>query len=57
MQDLNPLGAAGNATVATAAKGFAVIKDAGLQLASLLAEVARLPLDTVGESTAWQEPK
>jgi creatinine amidohydrolase len=55
MQDLNPLGAAGNATLATAAKGQAVINDAGLQLAHLLAEVARLPLATLCDTTAWQE--
>jgi creatinine amidohydrolase len=56
MQDLNPLGAAGNATHATAAKGQAVIDDAAQQLAQLLVEVARLPLSTVSDRTAWQEP-
>jgi creatinine amidohydrolase len=54
MQDLNPLGAAGNATLATAAKGQAVVDDAGLQLARLIAEVARLPLTTLCDTTAWQ---
>jgi creatinine amidohydrolase len=54
MQDLNALGAAGNATLATAAKGQAVLDDAGLQLAHLLAEVARLPLTTLCDTTAWQ---
>jgi len=56
MQDLNPLGAAGNATQASAAKGQAVIDDAAQQLARLLAEVDRLPFTTLQDSTAWQVP-
>jgi creatinine amidohydrolase len=47
MQDYNPCGAAGNASIATAEKGRAVIEAAGLQLALLLQEVARLPLTTL----------
>ncbi len=47
VQDYNPLGAAGNATLATAAKGHAVIDAAGLQLARLLQEVSSLPLSTL----------
>jgi creatinine amidohydrolase len=47
MQDYNPYGAAGNATLATAAKGHAVIKAAGLQLARMLQEVSSLPLNTL----------
>ena len=47
MQDYNPVGAAGNASIATAEKGRAVIEAAGLQLALLLQEVARLPLTTL----------
>ena len=47
MQDYNPAGAAGNAAVATAAKGHAVINAAGLQLARLLQEVSCLPLSAL----------
>lgn len=47
MQDYNPEGAAGNAAAATAEKGRALLDAAGRQLALLLQEVARLPLDTV----------
>jgi creatinine amidohydrolase len=46
MEDYNAEGAAGNAAAATAAKGQQVIDAAAQQLASLLAEVSRLPLDT-----------
>lgn len=46
-QDYNPLGAAGNAAIATAAKGRAVIDAAGLQLARLLQEISSLPLSTL----------
>lgn len=46
-QDYNPLGAAGNAALATAEKGAAVLQSAGLQLALLLQEVAELPLSTL----------
>jgi creatinine amidohydrolase len=47
MEDYNVEGAAGNAAGATAAKGQAVIDAAATQLALLLAEVSRLPLDMV----------
>jgi creatinine amidohydrolase len=47
MQDYNLQGAAGNAAAATAAKGQALLKAAGEQLARLLQEVALLPLDTL----------
>ena len=47
MQDYNPQGAAGDATLATAAKGHAVIDAAGLQLAQLLQEISSLPLSTI----------
>ena len=53
MQDLNPWGAAGNATLATATKGHAVIQDAAARLADLLQEVHRLPLDTLQPATVW----
>jgi len=47
MQDYNPHGAAGNATLATADKGRAVVEAAGRQLALLLQEVAQVPLSTL----------
>jgi creatinine amidohydrolase len=50
MQDYNPEGAAGNAAAATAAKGKALIEDAGKQLAQLLQEVSTLPLSILRDS-------
>jgi creatinine amidohydrolase len=47
MQDYNPQGAVGNAAAATSAKGAAVVKSAGEQLAKLLQELMDLPLSTV----------
>ena len=47
IQDYNPYGAAGNASLATTAKGHAVINAAGLQLARLLQEISSLPLSTL----------
>lgn len=47
MQDYNAEGAAGNAAAATPAKGEAVLRAAGTQLALLLQEISRLPLSTV----------
>jgi len=47
MQDYNPQGAAGNASAASAAKGEALVKSAGEQLALLLKELVALPLSTV----------
>ena len=47
MQDYNAEGAAGNAAAATADKGREVVNAAALQLALLLAEVARLPLSVL----------
>ena len=49
IQDYNPYGAAGDATLATAAKGHAVVNAAGLQLARLLQEISSLPLSTLTE--------
>jgi creatinine amidohydrolase len=40
-QDLNPLGAAGNAAAATAEKGLAVLQASGLALAALLREIGQ----------------
>ena len=50
VQDYNAMGAAGNAAIATAAKGQAIIDSAGLQLARLLQEVSSLPLSTLNSS-------
>ena len=47
MQDYNPMGAAGDATRASADKGRAVVEAAGRQLALLLQEVAQVPLSTL----------
>ena len=47
VQDYNPQGAAGNAAIATSAKGQALLNAAGLQLARLLQEVSDLPLTTL----------
>ncbi|MDD5029259.1 MAG: creatininase family protein [Rhodoferax sp.] len=47
MQDINPAGAAGNASAASADKGHAVVDAAGRALARLLAEIDQLPLDTL----------
>jgi creatinine amidohydrolase len=50
-QDYNPAGAVGNAAQATADKGRAVVDAAGRALAQLLAEVDRLPPDTLVNHT------
>ncbi len=47
IQDYNPSGAVGNAGAATAAKGQALVKSAGEQLAVLLHELMDLPLSTI----------
>ena len=47
IEDYHPSGAVGEADVATADKGRAVVHAAGAALAALLAEVAALPLETV----------
>lgn len=52
MQDYNPVGAAGNASLATAQKGRAVVEAAARQLALLLEEVAQLPLSTLVDRPA-----
>jgi creatinine amidohydrolase len=54
-QDMNPAGACGDATKATAAKGRALIDHAAAQIVTLLQEVHRLPLsflDTKANSAA-----
>ena len=52
MQDYNPHGAVGNAAAATAEKGQALLNAMGRSLAQLLAEIDRLPLDTLRGTTA-----
>ncbi len=49
MQDVNPMGAAGNAAAASADKGRALLDAAAQQLAAMLAELSRLPLSTLVE--------
>jgi creatinine amidohydrolase len=49
MQDYNPMGAAGNAAAATAAKGQALLDAAGRGLAQMLSEVHALPAHTLSE--------
>jgi creatinine amidohydrolase len=46
-QDYNPFGACGNAAIATAEKGHAVIEAAAKQLAQLLQEISSLPANTL----------
>ena len=50
VQDYNAMGAAGDASIATAAKGHAILNSAGVQLAKLLQEVSELPLSTLNPS-------
>jgi creatinine amidohydrolase len=50
-QDYNPAGAVGNAANATAAKGRALVDAAGRALAQVLAELDRLPPDTLVQHT------
>lgn len=47
MQDLNPMGAAGDASAASADKGQALLDAAAQQLALMLAELSRLTLSTL----------
>ena len=54
MQDYNAEGAVGNASAATAEKGHALLDAAGRALAALLAEIDRLPADTLSEHTAFK---
>ncbi len=49
MQDYNPAGAVGDAAAATAEQGRAVLEAQGRALAALLAEMDRLPSDTLVE--------
>ena len=56
IQDYNAFGAAGNATLATAAKGQVVVDAAGLQLARLLQEVSMLPSSTLNPTPQFDRP-
>lgn len=53
MQDINPAGAAGDATAASAAKGAAVLEHVGRRLVELLHEVDRFPLARLANAPAW----
>ncbi|MCW5655792.1 creatininase family protein [Hydrogenophaga sp.] len=54
IQDYNANGAVGHASAGTAAKGQALLDAAGRALAQMLAEIDRLPADTLSERTAYQ---
>ncbi len=55
--DLNPLGATGNATVATAEKGKTVLEFVSDRLVELLAEIDRAPLSWLDNEPAWSVKK
>jgi creatinine amidohydrolase len=46
-QDYNPMGACGNASIATAEKGHAVINASAQKLAQVLQEISSLPMSTL----------
>ena len=54
MHDINPEGAAGDATRATAEKGAAVLDHVGRRFALLLQEVDRFPLSRLANEPAWK---
>lgn len=54
MHDLNPAGAAGDATRATAEKGAAVLDHVGRRFVELLHEVDRFPLSRLANEPAWR---
>ena len=54
MQDYNAEGAVGNAGAATAENGRLLLDAAGRALAALLAEIDRLPADTLCDHTAFK---
>jgi creatinine amidohydrolase len=54
MHDINPHGAAGDATLATADKGAAVLDHVGRRFSELLQEVDRFPLERLANQPAWQ---
>jgi creatinine amidohydrolase len=53
IQDINPYGAAGDATLATAEKGRATIDYAAERLVEVLAEIERAPLSWLDNQPAW----
>lgn len=54
MHDINPSGAAGDATRATAEKGAAVLDHVGRRFVELLHEVDRFPLSRLANEPAWR---
>lgn len=52
-QDLNPQGACGNATLATAQKGRATLDHVGEQFAQVLEDIHRVPLKSLDSAAAW----
>ena len=54
MHDINPAGAAGDATLATAAKGQAVLDHVGRNFVELLQEVHRFPIERLANEPAWR---
>lgn len=53
-QDLSPLGACGDASAASAAKGVALIEHTSARLAELLAEVHAYDLARLAQAPAWR---
>lgn len=53
MHDINPQGAAGDATRATAEKGAAVLDHVGQRFVKLLQEIDRFPLERLANTPAW----
>jgi creatinine amidohydrolase len=56
-QDLNPMGAAGDATIATAEKGKKVVEWDSDRLVELLVEIDRAPLSWLDNEPAWSVGK
>ena len=54
MHDMNPAGAAGDATRARADKGAAVLDHVGRRFVELLQEVDRFPIERLDNQPAWQ---
>jgi creatinine amidohydrolase len=54
MHDINPAGATGDATRATAEKGAAVLDHVGRRFVELLHEVDRFPLSRLANTPAWR---
>ena len=54
IHDINPAGAAGDATRATADKGAAVLDHVGQRFVELLQDVDRFPIERLDNQPAWQ---